>query len=426
MKPGFGLAAYVGHRLSLRRESGQSSAGVVIAVSGIAIAFIVMLLAISIVRGFRNEIINKLIGFNSEISLTAAFNDRVTNEVHPVRLTDTLRNTIAQVAGPEASISLSVSQPAVLKTDGAFQGVVLRGMPSDADWQFVEANLTDGAVPDFSAGKPDEQVVISSTTAEALGVKCGDKLPTHFFDGNSLRSRNLLITGVYNSHFNDFDKLLAFTPASMLQKIMGLDSISGSSISVNGLPYKTLPSVAGNLYDTLLNQAVDKSYGSGSAPELLRVETVNESCAMYVNWLDLLDTNVTVIITLMAFVAGFTLISSLFIIILERVNMIGLFKALGATNRQVRAIFIYMAQRLVVRGLIIGNVIGIGIILVQQRWHLLPLNPDAYYLSYVPADLSVWAVIILNISVIVAAALILIVPSHLISTISPTKSMKFE
>lgn len=426
MKPGFGLAAYVGQRLSLRRESGQPSAGVVIAVSGIAISFIVMLLAVSIVRGFRNEIINKLIGFNSEISLTAAFNDSVTNEARPVRLTDSLRNAIAEVAGPEASVSLSVSQPAVLKTDGAFQGVVLRGMPSDADWQFVEANLVEGSVPDFSEGKPDEQAVISSVTAEALGVKSGDKLPAHFFDGNSLRTRNLLITGVYNSHFNDFDKLLAFTPASMLQKLLRLDSVSGSSVNINGLPYNSLPSVAENLYESLLNKAVDKSSLTGSTPELLRVTTINENCAMYVNWLDLLDTNVAVIITLMAFVAGFTLISSLFIIILERVNMIGLFKALGATNRQVRSIFIYMAQRLVVRGLIIGNIIGIGLILIQDRWHLLPLNPDAYYLSYVPVDLSVWTVIILNISVIAAAALILIVPSHLISTISPTKSMKFE
>lgn len=426
MKSGIGLSAYIGQRLSLRRDSGRTSAGVLIAVSGIAVSFIVMLLAISIVQGFRNEIINKLSGFNSQISITAAFNDQATGEARPVSLTDSLYNRIADRLPTDASISLSASQPAVFKTDGAFMGVVLRGLSVNAPWDFIKSNITEGTIPSFSSTTENQTVVISSIMAEALGVKCGDKLPTHFFNGNSLRSRNLLVSGIYNSHFSDFDKLLAFTPISTIQRLHNLDSITGSAINIDNIPYSSLTETSSALYDTLLQYAVDEAAKTSSTPNILRVDTVNDNCAMYVNWLELLNTNVIVIITLMAFVAGFTLISSLFIIILERVNMIGLFKALGATNSQIRSIFIYMAQRLVVRGLIIGNIIGIGLVLVQKQWHLLPLNPEAYYLSFVPVCFSIETVIILNIAVIAVATLILILPSHLISTLSPTKSMKFE
>ena len=165
----------------------------------------------------------------------------------------------------------------------------------------------------------------------------------------------------------------------------------------------------------------------GESPaQFYRVENLNTQCSIYINWLNLLDTNVVVILVLIILVSCFTLISSLFIIILERVNMIGLFKAMGATNLQIRRIFIHMAQRLVVRGLLIGNIIGLGIIFLQLKFRLFPLDADAYYLSFVPMNISWLTVILLNIGVIVMTWLILILPSLLISTLSPARSIRYE
>ncbi|MBO4945039.1 MAG: FtsX-like permease family protein, partial [Muribaculaceae bacterium] len=148
--------------------------------------------------------------------------------------------------------------------------------------------------------------------------------------------------------------------------------------------------------------------------------------ASYYSWLDLLDTNVVVILVLMSLVAAFTLISSLFILILERVRMIGTLKSLGATNGQIRGIFIYMAEKLMLRGLLIGNLIGLGLIWIQHTTHILPLDADAYYLNHVPAEISWQAVLLLNLSVIVVSVLVLILPSHLISTLSPSESIRYE
>lgn len=417
------LTAFVGKRISLKRDSDRASAGVLIAVTGISVAFVIMLLAISIVSGFKNEIVRKLEAFHPHISVLSPSPDSETDQSAPVELDSYLLESIKQVA-PEAEVSLSISQPAVFKTDSAFQGIVLRGISSPSNWDFVASSLVEGNVPDMS---DTMTVVISKSTAAALGLDAGEKILTHFFDGNSLRTRNLKITGIFDSHFNDFDATIAFTPLAMLQNVFGLSENEGTSVDLRNMNMEEASAKSQHLYSLLLQNAIGRAEnGTDIHPRLLRVENINEQCAMYMNWLNLLDTNVVVILALMAFVSGFTLVSSLFIIILEKVNMIGLFKALGATNAQLRSIFIFMAQRLVVRGLVIGNIIGLGVILVQRHTHWIPLDPDAYYLNFVPMDLSIAAIVALNIGVIAAAALILVIPSCLISSLSPVKSLKYE
>lgn len=419
------LSSFIGSRLSFRQDSRNPSAGVVIAVAGIAISFTIMLLAISVVSGFRDEIVNKLSGFHPQITVLPPLpQDNDVSNIKPIKLTDTLRSRITS-AIPEADIQVSISQPSMFKTDSTFQGIVIQGVAPGKHWDFIKSNLEEGSVPSADSARA-ESVVISRTTAEALGVKAGDKVLTHFFDGNSLRSRKLLITGIYNSHFKDFDSNLAFSPTKMLQGVYEIDSLTASSISINGMKLEEVPAKAEHLYQSLLAASMHELEETAVNPGICRVDNIYSQCAQYINWLNLLDTNVIVIIVLMAFVSGFTLISSLFIIILERVSMIGLFKALGATNGQIRGIFLFMAQRLVVRGLLIGNVLSIAIILLQQHFHFLPLNPDAYYLNFVPMHLSLLPVIVLNVAVIVMAYLILILPSQLISKISITKSIRYE
>lgn len=419
------LSSFIGSRLSFKQDSRSPSAGVVIAVTGIAISFTIMLLAISVVNGFRDEIVNKLSGFHPQITILPPLpqNNEVSN-IKPITLDDTLRNRI-KAAIPEAEIQLTISQPSMFKTDSTFQGIVIQGVAPGKSWDFIKSNLETGTVPS-AENSAAESVVISRMTADALRVKTGDKVLTHFFDGNSLRSRKLLITGIYNSHFKDFDNNLAFSPVKMLQGVYEIDSITASSISLNGMELQQVPAKAEYLYQSLLAESMRDLEENGDSAGVYRVDNIYSQCAQYISWLNLLDTNVIVIIILMAFVSAFTLISSLFIIILERVNMIGLFKAIGATNRQIRGIFIFMAQRLVVRGLLIGNLLSIGVILLQQHFHFLPLNPDAYYLNFVPMQLSPLPIIILNIAVIIIAYLILILPSQLISKISITKSIRYE
>ena len=419
------LSSFIGSRLSFKQDSRSPSAGVVIAVTGIAISFTIMLLAISVVNGFRDEIVNKLSGFHPQITILPPLpqNNEVSN-IKPITLDDTLRNRI-KAAIPEAEIQLTISQPSMFKTDSTFQGIVIQGVAPGKSWDFIKSNLETGTVPS-AENSAAESVVISRMTADALRVKTGDKVLTHFFDGNSLRSRKLLITGIYNSHFKDFDNNLAFSPMKMLQGVYEIDSITASSISLNGMELQRVPAKAEYLYQSLLAESMRDLEENGDSAGVYRVDNIYSQCAQYISWLNLLDTNVIVIIILMAFVSAFTLISSLFIIILERVNMIGLFKAIGATNRQIRGIFIFMAQRLVVRGLLIGNLLSIGVILLQQHFHFLPLNPDAYYLNFVPMQLSPLPIIILNIAVIIIAYLILILPSQLISKISITKSIRYE
>lgn len=419
------LSSFIGSRLSFKQDSRSPSAGVVIAVTGIAISFTIMLLAVSVVNGFRDEIVNKLSGFHPQITILPPLpqNNEVSN-IKPITLDDTLRNRI-KAAIPEAEIQLTISQPSMFKTDSTFQGIVIQGVAPGKSWDFIKSNLETGTVPS-AKNSAVESVVISRMTADALHVKTGDKVLTHFFDGNSLRSRKLLITGIYNSHFKDFDNNLAFSPVKMLQGVYEIDSITASSISLNGMELQQVPAKAEYLYQSLLAESMRDLEENGDSAGVYRVDNIYSQCAQYISWLNLLDTNVIVIIILMAFVSAFTLISSLFIIILERVNMIGLFKAIGATNRQIRGIFIFMAQRLVVRGLLIGNLLSIGVILLQQHFHFLPLNPDAYYLNFVPMQLSPLPIIILNIAVIIIAYLILILPSQLISKISITKSIRYE
>lgn len=418
------LTGFVGNRLSFKRESQRTSSGVVIAVTGIAVAYVIMVLALSIVSGFKHEIINKLGGFNSQITILPALAADETQQTTVIRLTDTLRSSINR-ALPGTDLSIAINQPAVFKTDSAFQGVVLRGISSEASRCFIEDNLVEGCFDDSVMQCPDN-LAISRITAGSLGVKAGDKLITHFFDGNNLRSRSLKIAAIYDTHFNDFDRSIAFTPIEMLQGLYDLDSLSATSIEIRGLQYDELPGKTAQLHETLLHDALYNGGRDGRVGTIYRVENMLQQCAMYINWLNLLDTNVAVIMALMILVSGFTLISSLFIIILERVNMIGLFKALGATNAQIRRIFIYMAQRLVIRGLIIGNLIGLGIIFTQSKWHILPLDPDAYYLNYVPMEFFLPQIPLLNLGIIIISAAILILPSCLISTLSPVKTLKYE
>lgn len=412
---------FIARRMRLSRgKSRSASSSVAIAVTGIALAIVVMMIALVVVLGFKHEIRDKVMGFDSQIRIEANAGYGDGRDGNYVTLSPQLEQLIDSVI-PGGETTLTTQLSGILKTQDNFMGIILKGVSSGHNREFISSNIIDGNIPDYTDTENRNKVIISQTMANALQLSTGDKVYAYFFEDNNIRTRNLEIAAVYQSHFGDYDRLIAFCDISLPQKLKGLDSATGSAVEINGIAPDDIENISSSLQESLSMACYDNRL-----QHLYRVTNVYRTGALYFNWLDLLDTNVIVILILMACVSGFTLISSLFIIILERVNMIGLLKSLGATNRQIRSIFIYVAERLVVRGMIIGNVIALSLIMLQEKTRLLPLDPDAYYLSYVPVETNWWHIALLNIGVLAVSAVILILPSHIISTISPSRTMRYE
>ncbi len=229
------------------------------------------------------------------------------------------------------------------------------------------------------------------------------------------------MAGIYRSDISDYDGTVAFAGIKGLRRVAGIDSISGTGIDISGLPVDSVPAVSQRLYDILLND-----YYNGRSEYIYPVDTVLHKGSMYFNWLSLLDTNVVVIFALMLCVAGFTLVSSLFLIVLERVSTIGILRTLGASRRLIRGIFRRMAMRMALIGMFIGNIFGLGLMWLQQHFGLLQLDPQMYYLRSVPVEFDFTAILLINIGVAAAAWLVLTVPAIAASRVDPAQSVRYE
>lgn len=412
------VALFLSKKLSLQQNDRSTSPGVIIAVTGIALSLIIMMISIAVVTGFKKEITDKLLGFNAPISLYGvAYNSADEPVNKEIELSESLRSKIQSVL-PQAEPHLSIMMPAIFKTDSAFQGVMLRGLDDTDRWHFAAANLEDGALPDSSVS---DGIVISRSIASTLNLNPGDRILTHFLTGSRMKTRKYTVAGIYNSNFADYDRSIAFIDIRPLQQLLGIDSLSGSIIDIEGINLDDVPQSAPELYNALLTDAIEQQSST-----FYQVDTIYHNASVFFGWLDLLDTNVWVILILMLCVSSFTLISSLFIVMLQRVNTIGLLKALGSTNLLIRNTFIFLAMKIVIRGLVIGNLIGITALLLQYYFHLLPLDPETYYLNYVPVSINWLIILLLNIGVIFISWLVLILPSYFISHISPAKAIRYE
>lgn len=419
------ISLFIARRLQLKgTKRDTSSSSTIIAVTGVAIAIIVMVLTLAVVLGFKNQIREKVMGFDSQITINPAHDYTLGISEKSLSLNKTLLGIIdssLNVDGDSVHINLTIKQPGIIKTNEAFAGLMFKGINNHNDLSFINQNLIEGTLPYVDVDSCKNSIIISSTTASHLKISLGDRINTYFFSDGNIRARKFEIAGIYNSNFGDYDKLIAYAPTATLQRIASLDSISGTSIEISGIDYELIQDKS-----IALQSAISESVYKQQLDKIYRVDNVLRSGAMYFNWLDLLDMNVVVILILMSCVAGITLVSCLFIIILERVKTIGLLKAMGATNNQVRMVFIHMAQRLVLRGMIIGNVISLIFVYLQNKYHFIPLNPEAYYLSFVPVEINWWHILTLNIGVIVISSIILILPSHLATKISPVQTMRYE
>lgn len=408
---------YLAKRLSLSSGGRRSSPAIRVAVAAVALSVAVMLAAIAIVLGFKREIRDKVVGFNSHITLYAIPSDP--EDTNLITLTPTLRS-ILDSKEYITGYSLEASIPAILKTPDNFKGVYLKSMRSEALRKFLSSNVEEGKLPDYTKPGSEMKTVISRRAADQLHLKAGDKIDTYFMSG-SIRVRRLEIAAIYNSHFDNYDDIYIYGDLPLIQNLGEVSPTQGTSLSITTDDFNNIEENTADLSQTLA-----EALASGLVYKYYRVDNSLNQGAGYFRWLSLLDTNVIVVLVLMTIVACATLISGMLIIILDKKSFIGLIRSMGATIRSVRQVFIYIAVRVAVTGLVIGNVLMLSLLWIQDRWHLLPLDPEAYYIDFVPVEINWQAIAILNIATIIIIYLCLILPSLFAAKISPAETMRYE
>ena len=388
-----------------------------IATIGVAIGLAVMIITVSVVLGFKHTIRDKVVGFGSHIRIES-FMAQQTASPTPVCISDTLYRELTKVPEIRHVERYTLTQ-GILKTDADFLGVAFKGVGADYDLHFLQQHLTAGKIPQFSTDKSSYQLLISGTMADKLRLKVNDRVYAYFISQDNVRARKFTIVGIYETHMNQFDQLLCFTDYPIPQKLNGWekDQCSGAEILVHDFGHLD---VAAKKVQLMVNHDSDR-YG-----ETFTSQTIQESYPQIFTWLDLLDINVWIILALMICVAGFTMVSGLLIIILERTQMIGLLKALGARNRMVRHTFLWFAAFIISQGLLLGDVIGVGLVLLQQHTGFIALDPSSYYVDTAPMELNIPLLLVLNVATLLICVFVLIAPSFLISHISPARSMRYE
>ena len=404
-------------RLNSKDKGVNSSPSHAIATLGVSLSIFIMILSLAIVGGFKSEIANKIYSLDSHIRVYNAalgLDDNIytihTDDVMPV-----IRSTFADDV--VANMSLIADQSAIIKTADDFKGIVFKGVDGNYDWSYIGSTLVSGRLPDRA--KPEE-VLISNSVAKKLRIGVGDKIYTYFCN-QKIKVRRVIVTGIFNTDFDDFDSNYLLGSLTLLQGVNGWSENTGNYV---GIIVKDTAQISALSY-LLFSKLAASAYNTDNRT-VYNVTNTTQTNASFFSWLSLLDMNVIIIICLMAIVSGFTLISVLLMIVLERIKLIGLLKTLGADGSMIRRIFILLTQKLILRSLIIGNVLGIGLALVQKYFHIIKLNPEAYYMPYVPIQIDWLTIALLNVCVFVAAYLTLLGPSHIISSIKPSTTLRYE
>ncbi len=388
-----------------------------ISVMAIALGLAVMILTVAIITGFKDEIQNKLIGVVAHIQITN-YDANTSDEPSPINMNQTF---VVQLKKNKEikHIQLYANKSGILKTDTENEGIVLRGVGKDYDWNFIQQNLKSGSV--FNANDSlSKDIILSKYFGDKLNLKLGDKVVIHFITKKTdditiryiPRAKTFFIKGFYETGMEDIDKNLAIVDIRHIQKLNYWkdDQIAGFEVAVKDYHH----------IDKMVEE-VNDSIGNG-----LIAESVKERNQTIFSWLELQDINAIIIIILMVAVAGINMISALLVLILERTNMIGILKALGATNKSVIKIFLFNAAYLIGKGLLWGNVIGLSIALLQYHFGIVKLDQTAYYVSVIPININLWHVLLLNIGTMICCLLMLLLPSLVISKITPVKAIQYS
>ena len=402
----------IANRLYFSQEGAErhSRPAVRVALAGIIVGVVVMILTLCIVVGFKQTVTQKVAGFGAHIQVVS-FDNNNTYDMQPIEVSDSLLLRLGSYEHVRKAAPF-ITKPGMLKTDSAFHGIVLKGTDY---WNFFRHNIIEGGLPT----KPN-QIIISQTVSSQLKLQVGDGVYAYFVDDNDVRARRFTICGIYNTGFGQFDDLFVITTLHDARRLQGWEAntYSGVEILVDDIQY--LDETADRIYFATVNKLDENGY------QCYYVQTLQEQNPAIFAWLDLLDMNVVVIIILMLLVAGFNIVSGLIILILDGIQLIGTLKALGADNSFVRRVFLWQAALLIGKGVLYGNSIAFILASIQYKFHWIPLESATYYVSYVPIAFPWGWILALNGLTIGVSLLILLLPSMIITKISPAKVMHFE
>ena len=388
-----------------------------IATAGVAIGLAVMIISVCVVLGFKHTIRDKVIGFGSHIQV-ADFLTLQQMEQYPIVIDDSMIDVLKHIPDV-AHVQRFAMKEGILKTDNDFLGVVLKGVGPEFDSTFIHNNMVEGSIPPFSDSVSHNKILVSQLMADKLHLKSGQRIFAYFFDNNGVRTRRFTIAGIYQTNLKKYDETIVFTDLYTAVKLNGWESdqASGAELSVNNFD---------NL-DMVESRVISKVKGTvDHYGETYSSATIKELNPQIFQWLDLMDLNVWIILALMLIVAGVTMISGLLIIILERTSMIGILKALGARNKTIRHTFMWFAVFIIGKGMLIGNVLSLGLLALQQAFGIIKLDAQTYYVSTVPVEINALYIVALNVATLLISVFMLVAPSYLISHIHPAKSMRYE
>ena len=394
---------------SQQGEQRNSRPAVRVALAGMIVGVMVMILTICIVVGFKQTVTQQVAGFGAHIQVVS-FDNNNTYDLQPIEVSDSMLTQLGHYPYV-VSAAPFITKPGMLKTDSAFSGMVLKGTDY---WDFFAQHLVEGNLPASS-----QEVLISLPSAQALHLHVGDAVNAYFVD-EDVRARKFKIVGLYETGFTKFDELFVLTPLATARRLQGWDEHIYSGVEILLSDIEHLDEVGDKIYFATVNRLDENGYN------VYYVQTLHEQNPAIFAWLDLLDMNVVVIIILMLLVAGFNIVSGLIILILDGVQLIGTLKALGADNRFVRRIFMAQAAMLIGKGVLWGNILGLGLAAVEHFAHISPLDATTYFVSYVPIAFPWGWLVLLNVVTILISLLILLLPSLIITKISPAKVMHYE
>lgn len=390
-----------------------------IALIGIALGLTVMIVSVAVVTGFKKEIRDRVIGFGSNIQIIN-YDSNNSYETRPVSADQPFLETVRSLAGVKY-VQPFATKPGMIKTDEYHQGIIFKGVTKDYNWDFFAKNLVAGHVPNLNDSSRVNEIILSEHLSKLLNIKLNDRVVVYFINEKDANPRLLQLTvcGVYRSGFEEFDKVFILGDLKQVQRLNDWrnDQISGFEVAITNF------NQIDNIEQEIRNSVIQ--FRDADA-DIMRTESITRLYPQIFDWLSVLDMNVWIILLLMVIVASFNMVSGLLVLILERASMIGVLKAMGSANWSIRKVFIYLSVFLTSRGMLWGNVIGISIVLLQGIFHIIKLDPAAYYVDYVPMNFSVLHLVLLNLGTITITSLILIIPSWLISRISPDETIRFD
>ena len=389
-----------------------------IATAGVALGLAVMIISVCVVKGFQTEIRAKLAGFAAHLEVLdeRSFSSP---ESYPIVTDQTLMSKIKTVPGITRVQRVS-EKMGILKTNDAFQTILLKGVGADFDTTFLRQCVVEGRLPRFAKEGGADEVIISQQVARTLGLKRGDRVYAYFVS-DAIRLRRFTIVGIYATNLSQFDERMIWTDRHTVNKLNDWAPEQSSALEI----FLTEPEKTDVVQADINRLVGGMDDGRGGGYDTMSLSE-NPTTAAVMQWLSLLDFNVLVILALMLGVAGFTTISGLLILVLERTRTIGILKSLGASNTRIRRVFLTYATLIVAKGLLWGNILGVGIVLLQRYFGWVKLDPATYYVSEVPVEINFWWIVGLNVATLVISVLALIVPSFMISRIQPAKAIRYE